>query len=72
MVDIAPVQFAHLQDDQLEDVYALARGLSRDVRIIGRYSLAGLLMQFAASCYTELARRDALTAQRSQLSALWD
>jgi len=68
MVSIAPVNFAHLQDDQLEDIYAMARALSRDLRVIGRYSLSGLLQQFSASCYAELARRDALTAQAVQLS----
>jgi len=70
MVNIAPVQFAHLQDEQLEDVYSAARALSRDIRAVGRYSLAGLLLQFATSCYAELARRDALTAQRVQLSLI--
>jgi hypothetical protein len=65
---LRPVNFGHLSDESLEDVYELARALSRDARAVGDYSLAHSLNVFKGECARELNRRTMLARDIDQLS----
>jgi len=58
MLKLSAVHFDHLKDEDLEDVYSVARALERDLRGCGAFAISSMVRHFATECALELNVRD--------------